>query len=1096
MHMMRILLGAEQRAVRGEVLRRLCARAAEGAEQLTLLVPEPYSHDMERALCEAGGDTISLHAEVLSFTRLAARAASVYGGAARPALDRGGRLVAMSAAIEAVQSRLKLFGTGLKRPDFLLRLLAVTDECKTSRVGTEELRRAAERATGRLALKLEELALIRESYETVCAAMGQDPGDRLDRLDETLQETDYAAGRSYWLLGFSDFTGQELRILEDLLRGGAEMTVGLVAGDGKSPAFAVAGDTRRRLLRLAASCGVRAEEEPVADPDGPEELRRLREGLFGGGGPSGEPAPALTLHRSRGVYGACLDAADKIQSLVRRGLRYRDVTVCCTSPEAEFPVLTDIFERFSIPVYVAGARSAADEPVALCVLTALDAATGGMEAENVFGFLKSGLSPVTAEECDALENYALTWNIRGARWENDWDMHPDGYGAALDGAAAARLQALNAARRRGAAPLLRLRDGLRAAKKTEGQVRAVYAFLEEIGLGRRLEEMAENSRDEGELQRAQEYGQLYDRVISAMEQLVRVLGRTVREEADFSRLFAALLTQYQVATIPANLDSVNVCGLEAARYADTAAVLLVGADDGAFPAYQSDTSLLTEQDRRELLRLGVELPAGQDAQMERQLAVIHGALSAAREYMTIYACTEQPSYLFTRAAALFPCNPIETDQAVPELLFSSPEALGILLAGDSPGLRALRAASPEAAALADELRGRAAYGAGKLSRETVAGLYGGKLCLSASRIDRYASCRCAYFLKDGLKLQPRKAAAFDAPVYGTFVHAVLERTARCVQEEGGFRTVSEERLMALAAEAAREAQDEMLRRMRARSERFSYLFDRNLTEVMEVVRDLWRELRVSDFEPAAFEVGFTPEGPLPVVRVHGKTGEAEISGYVDRVDLFDCGGTRYVRVVDYKTGKKSFDYADVENGVGLQMLIYLFALEQNGETLFGKPLQPAGVLYFPARRPLLTAPGKMLPDEAEAKRAAELTRRGLISDSEVVLGAMEHFEKAPRYMPYRLSAKNGPTGDLMDAGELRLLRAHVERTLSAMTDAICAGEVSPNPIVRGPDQSACAWCDYAQVCHRASGAAEERPIASVSRTEFWESLEREAEKHG
>ena len=75
-----------------------------------------------------------------------------------------------------------------------------------------------------------------------------------------------------------------------------------------------------------------------------------------------------------------------------------------------------------------------------------------------------------------------------------------------------------------------------------------------------------------------------------------------------------------------------------------------------------------------------------------------------------------------------------------------------------------------------------------------------------------------------------------------------------------------------------------------------------------------------------------------------------LSGFVDRVDGWSDKGRLYLRVVDYKTGRKSFDLTDVWNGLGLQMLIYLFTLKEKGKEKFGADtIVPAGVLYFPAR---------------------------------------------------------------------------------------------------------------------------------------------------
>ena len=45
-----------------------------------LLVPEQYSHEAERELCRICGDSLSLYAEVLSFTGLARKIAAELGG--------------------------------------------------------------------------------------------------------------------------------------------------------------------------------------------------------------------------------------------------------------------------------------------------------------------------------------------------------------------------------------------------------------------------------------------------------------------------------------------------------------------------------------------------------------------------------------------------------------------------------------------------------------------------------------------------------------------------------------------------------------------------------------------------------------------------------------------------------------------------------------------------------------------------------------------------------------------------------------------------------------------------------------------------------
>ena len=109
---------------------------------------------------------------------------------------------------------------------------------------------------------------------------------------------------------------------------------------------------------------------------------------------------------------------------------------------------------------------------------------------------------------------------------------------------------------------------------------------------------------------------------------------------------------------------------------------------------------------------------------------------------------------------------------------------------------ALNGGSPREKAAAEVFRDReperfarlsaaAQMSRGKLSPAAVEALYGKKLRLSASRIDRFSTCKFAYFCQFGLKAKPYEPAGFKPPEIGTFMHYVLEKTAREVKRRGG-----------------------------------------------------------------------------------------------------------------------------------------------------------------------------------------------------------------------------------------------------------------------------------------------------------------------
>jgi ATP-dependent helicase/nuclease subunit B len=197
-------------------------------------------------------------------------------------------------------------------------------------------------------------------------------------------------------------------------------------------------------------------------------------------------------------------------------------------------------------------------------------------------------------------------------------------------------------------------------------------------------------------------------------------------------------------------------------------------------------------------------------------------------------------------------------------------------------------------------------------------------------------------------------------------------------------------------------------------------------------------------------------------------------------------------VVDYKTGKKDFDYCDVFNGVGLQMLLYLFALERSGEDVVGENALAAGVQYFPARAPLVAADGLLTDEQAEMARSKEWKRRGLLLGDDAVLTAMDPEDTG------RLSAtrkKDGTiSGDVADRQQLKMLEKYVFQILGNMVDDIASGNVTPNPYTRGTAHDACAYCPYGAVCHKATVAGR-RNYKAMTAQRFWEEIGKE-DRHG
>jgi ATP-dependent helicase/nuclease subunit B len=198
-------------------------------------------------------------------------------------------------------------------------------------------------------------------------------------------------------------------------------------------------------------------------------------------------------------------------------------------------------------------------------------------------------------------------------------------------------------------------------------------------------------------------------------------------------------------------------------------------------------------------------------------------------------------------------------------------------------------------------------------------------------------------------------------------------------------------------------------------------------------------------------------------------------------------------VVDYKTGKKDFDYCDVFNGVGLQMLLYLFALEDGGDAITGQNAVPAGVQYFPARVPYISA--QSAADETwEDQRKKQWVRKGLLLRDDDALKAMDPTEKMDRLNCKR--NKDGEVvGDVADRIQLKQLKQYVMALLRRMVDDIASGNVQPNPYTRGTTHDACTFCPYGSVCHK-EYVTGRRNYKTMTQERFWEEIGKEVGKDG
>jgi ATP-dependent helicase/nuclease subunit B len=721
--------------------------------------------------------------------------------------------------------------------------------------------------------------------------------------------------------------------------------------------------------------------------------------------------------------------------------------------------------------------------------------------ENLTALAKTGLCALTEAEVCALENYAYTWSPTAAAWHQKFDKSARGFGdesrlTEEDKANTARAETARAVL---IGPVDTLRDKTRGCTAAAFS-RALYECLCALGAEEQQAAQVEALRAAQGIPAAEEAAREWNVVMGLLNQMAQLLGTQTVEPTEYADLFGLLLRTADLGHIPQTLDAVLFTSAGKMRLDEPDYVFVLGLAEGEFPAAPSETGLLTNADRDALIAQQIDLPDCFENRAVREQVCFYKALTAPAKGLWL----SWPEGLgLARCAALDPiATALRPAPPAPELtdLAATPAAALDCLGGGTLG--GVRMTEEQAASLREALRqeeqaqrqapAEAAptgpRGLALLQRMAenpprrvtdlgaMEAVLGRQLHISPSQMERYYSCRYAYFLQYVLGLRPRKRAELSADQSGTLMHWVLQMALDphpgpdnpC---RGWMPAPFAQLDNAQLAELAAMLVDEYARRyLPEDTARFRYLLARLKKSMAGLLCYLRDEQSQSGFAPVACELKIGKQaGALPPQTYRLSSGRTvQLIGTVDRADEWvEEDGTRWVRVVDYKTGTKKLDLKEVYCGLDCQMLLYLFSLTRDASGRF-TGAQPAGVLY------LLADPSPTAARRAEAAQVTQYELDGLVRDENKIFAAMD-AESTGRYLPFNFV--NGEPSPYQkkkraDSAKLDRIRDHLDGLVTEMGEALYGGEIAAEPLLPSAARTPCRWCDYGFVCCHENGVCE------------------------
>lgn len=1056
-----------------------------------LIVPDQEALQAERLTLEKLPSSSQLELEVLSFSRLYNRVCREYGNLCYSYVTKPIRYLLMWKTIRELKGNLEVLGSATKK-DIALEdlLISSINELKINAITPKMLEDAAEslkNSAPDLSAKMSDLAAIYTCFDMHVNEKFSDSADDLSRLCDVLDKHSFFRGASVYIDSFTSFTPVQHKIIEKIFKSAENVTVTIPADKSNLSEM----DFKSIKIsegKLIASA--RSVSEPVIEclkkPESQksEALEYVSENLWrlnvSKDSKTDFSDGSIVLEECDTPYSEAQAVSAHIRALLANGARCRDIVIIARDAENYRGIIDQALTRSDIPFYFSNSFDLYSTAAVKFIISALQIKIYNWRKSDVIAHIKSGLCNISLTDAYLFEEYINTWNINGSDFFIDeWTMNPDGFQAGeLSPRAKAILAAANRVRKSIVPVLEKLFICLNAEETVGGMCKALYSFLLESELEKRLLEISKKANESGDKKAAQENLRIYGIIINSLADIGSALDDEKASTEELIVILKSVFNKTEINTIPTSVDEVTIGSANMLRTSNPKYAFVLGLCEGKFPASIKNDGVFSNADKAILNESGIEFDATSETRASDELMYVKRSFSAPTSRLYAFTHVSEingskcfKSLAFSRLEALLGIKAHKYSETDFSYLIPAPKnaAMGLRSISDKSKSATLRKALVP---YVDGIEYRSLQSIKTSSAQTSKNPIDS--ALSASSFETYAKCPFNHFCKYTLKLREKKTARFGADNIGTFIHAVLETViSELVPESTNENPITDEELIKITDEAVKKYLESVCPPQLTISKRLRHLYVKLQKLSLLLARNIIKEFSDSDFYPAAFELRVNSKdgviAPLTFTLTSGT--KIQFNGIIDRVDLYKKNNNVYVRVVDYKTGAKEFNLKELTQGLNTQMLLYLYSICKNGSSFIADSTKintvdkiiPSGVVYLSSNISSLKRTDYEEAAIIEADAEKELSRTGLLIDEKDVLLAMNHSVNSKYLLGAKLTSKNDIKGSsLISEQKFTEIFNDLENVIIKIADKLESGNIDAIPITS--KNSPCEYCTSKPIC--------------------------------
>lgn len=1087
---------------------------------IIFIVPDQMTFQMEYELANRLEHGM-IRAQVYSFKRLSWKILQETGGLNYPHLSPLGVKMLLRKIVEQHQTKLKVYRNVSDQLGFYDQLSEMVVEFKRYCVDQDTLSQTIQQFEQRpeakyrtMIEKLHDLQIIYDAFEKEIDQTYLDTENYLQLLASKLHQSAWLQEATVFLDGFDTFTPQEILVIEALMKHAQKMHIALTLDTnelGEVPSklelFYRSKKTYTALLDLAEQANIEVDETLTFTTnyrhrDIPS-LQHLEQNVYQIPMEKYGETPALSVWGCVNRRMEIESVAKEIQRCIREeNYRFRDIALLVREDNAYFDLIEAIFKEYDIPVFIDQTRSMLHHPLIEFIRSSLEAVLHQWRYDSVFRAVKTdffvpveqfGKRKYFREKFNQLENFVLERGIYGRNWQNDekWKLSFSGQ------------QELEEYRAYIVQPLRYLEKKLKKATNAIEMCEAIYDYMNELDIVKKINMIRKEAYDHGEIELVREHDQVFKQLMDLFEQLVLVLPEQKMTVSFFEKVMEAGFESLRFALVPPAIDQVLVGNIDRSKFANVKALFILGVNDGVLPKKIDGEGILSDEERVMLTEENISLAPPRSEELLTESFVIYQTLTTPKSklYLTYPLANEEgkamlPSLLIGQLMEMFEALTEEIKLDDPELekedeelltLVNERKALSTLASRFSQKKKGypisdiwidvynemLEQIPEQTYAILSSL-----FFENKekpLSKQTSEHLYGKNLQASVTRLEMFGRCSFQQFANYGLRLKERKMYKLESMDMGSLFHDSLKDILEVwkVKEEKLDR-LTEKQCMELAQEVVEKNAEKLQHQILYSSNRYKYI-KRKLQQIVGRATNVLRQQGLkTGFIPQALELPFGKNECVPELAYPLKNGTTvELSGRIDRVDVAQLHDQYYMRIIDYKSGNRSFDLVEVYYGLALQMLVYLDVVVTHAEKLIGHSALPAGWFYFRLHNPMIKLSPPVNNEKLQEELLKEFKLKGMMIEDEAVIQLMdEGLDAGQQSFIVPLGIKK--TGELtknsatMTLHDYQILKQYTEQIILDYAEGITDGYIDIAPY-RLKTKTPCTFCSFRSVCQFDSG---------------------------